>query len=198
MFLRETKEETDVYHSVLRDAKFFAFLSKVDADLANATRAEGCPACGGVLDSARFPRKPRGSDAIGDDYERRISFCCRSEGCRRHRTPPSVRFLGRKVYLAAVVVLATAMQHGPTARRVAELAALIGASRRTLARWRTWWREIFATTPAWRATRAMVGAPAVDTATLPLSLVERFAGDEYARIISALRLIAPAIVESGF
>jgi hypothetical protein len=198
LFLRETEEETDVYQRVLRDEKFLAFLAEVDADLASTTRAGGCPACGGVLDSASFPRKPRALGELGDGYGRRSSFCCRVDGCRRRRTPPSVRFLGRKVYIAAVVVLATAMQHGPTARRVAELQALLGIGRRTLARWQRWWREIFAASPSWRANRALVGAPCVETATFPLSLLERFDGDERGRVLGVLRFIAPVIAESGF
>ena len=53
------------------------------------------------------------------------------------RRPPSVRFLGRKVYLGAVVVLVAAMRQGPSPRRVRELSELFGADRRTIARWRS-------------------------------------------------------------
>jgi|SRR3989344_9371846 len=56
-------------------------------------------------------------------------------------TPPSVRFLGRKVYLGAVVVLVSAMRQGLTPRRVRELSNLFGADRRTIARWQVFWRE---------------------------------------------------------
>lgn len=187
-----------MYQRVLRDRKFLAFLSEVDADLAHVVRAEGCPNCGGVLDGASYPRKPRAVGELGAEYARRISFCCRGEGCRRRRTPPSVRFLGRKVYIAAVVVLAAAMQHGPTARRVAELQGLLGIGRRTLTRWRQWWREIFTASSSWRARRALLAAPAIETTTLPLSLLERFEGDEETRVLGLLRFVAPVIAESGF
>lgn len=179
-----------MYHSVLRDANFLAFLADIDADLADAARVKGCAWCGGVLDSASFPRKPRAIGDLPKGYTRRFSFCCRSEGCRRRRTPPSVRFLGRKVYVAAVVLLVTAMQHGPTARRVSELWALLGISRRTLSRWRRWWQDIFAATASWRVERARVGLPAAAEDVLPLSLLERFDGDERARAVGALRFIA--------
>ncbi|NLS97786.1 MAG: hypothetical protein GXX96_37065 [Planctomycetaceae bacterium] len=36
------------------------------------------------------------------------------DGCRKRTTPLSVRFLGRKVYLGAVVVLVAAMRQGPS------------------------------------------------------------------------------------
>lgn len=48
-----------------------------------------------------------------------MSLCCAR--CRKRRTPPSVRFLGRRVYLAAVVVLACVLRQGPTRWRVARL-----------------------------------------------------------------------------
>jgi hypothetical protein len=41
-----------------------------------------------------------------------LSLCCSRDGCRRRMTPPSVRFLGRRVYLGAVLVLVSAMQQG--------------------------------------------------------------------------------------
>lgn len=186
-----------MYHSILKDMKFFAFLAEVDADLANAARTAGCGWCGGVLDSATFPRKPRAITELPAGYDRRFSFCCRSEGCRRRRTPPSVRFLGRKVYVAAVVLLVTAMQHGASARRVSDLWALFRVSQRTLRRWRSWWREVFASRISWKVESARFGSPAVTVETLPLSLLERFDGDPPTRTVGALRFIAPVIAASG-
>ena len=102
-----------------------------------------------------------------------------------------MRFLGPKAYLGAVVVLVTARRHGANARRAAELRRAIGASRRTLARWRTWWREIFTTTPFWRAARGLL-VPAVPEASLPASLLERFVeSEEWMRLFQLLDFIAP-------
>src|SRR6266571_6150300 len=120
------------------DGSFFVPLLDIDEDLAEAARRAGCP-CGGVLHRAPFWRKPRGLPAgLGDEHTKRLSFCCAVDGCRKRMTPPSVRFLGRKVYLGAVVVLATAARP-----RLAQLRATLGASVRTLARWRDWWRGSF-------------------------------------------------------
>ena len=44
-----------------------------------------------------------------EEYAERFSFCCAVDGCRKRATPPSLRFLGRKVYLATVVTLISAM-----------------------------------------------------------------------------------------
>jgi len=56
--------------------------------------------------------------AAPDGYDRRHSFCCAEESCRRRTTPASVRFLGPKVYLGAIVALVTALRHGANAGRI--------------------------------------------------------------------------------
>ncbi len=182
---------------ILEDSRLYVLLLKCDEDLAAIARATGC-SCGGALHSAGYGRKPRGWVAAPPDgYDRRHSFCCAEDGCRKRTTPPSVRFLGPKVYLGAVVALVTALRHGANARRAAELRRAIGASRRTLARWRTWWREVFTATPFWRAARAL-WVPAVSPATLPASLLERFVECEaWMRLFRLLDFITPVTTRSG-
>lgn len=182
---------------ILEDSRFYVLLLKFDGDLAEIARASGC-SCGGVLHSARYVRKPRGwLAAQPDGYDRRHSFCCAENGCRKRTTPASVRFLGRKVYLGAIVALVTALRHGANARRASELRRAIGASRRTLARWRTWWLEIFTATPFWRVARAL-WVPAVSEAALPASLLERFVESEaLVRLFRLLELIKPVTTSSG-
>ena len=93
-------------HALLQNPKFFALLLRIDHELAAQLRADGCR-CGGVLHRADYPRKPRGCPAeIRLDYSSRLSFCCAV--CRRRSTSMSVRFLGRRVYLALAVVLVSA------------------------------------------------------------------------------------------
>ena len=91
--------------------------------------------------------------------------------------PPSVRYLGRRVYLGAVVVLVTAMLGGITATRAAQLREWLGVSVRTLKRWRAWWRETFVASVFWRGAQGRF-MPPVAIEALPASLLERFAGDE--------------------
>jgi hypothetical protein len=122
-------------------------------------------------------------------YDRRHSFCCAVEGCRTRRTPPSVRFLGRKVYLAAVVVLATALRHGPTPTRAARLRELFGVDTRTLARWRQWWRHTVPESPWWRAMRGRF-VPPVSASALPRSLLDRFAGPGAGPLVALLQCLA--------
>ncbi len=181
-------------HAFLSDPNFYDLLFRLDEDLAEEVRVAGC-ACGGVLHSARYPRKPRGMrTALGEAYQTRLSFCCAREGCRRRSTPPSVRFLGRRVYLGAVVVLATALCHGPSRVRLAQLRQWFGLSIRTLNRWRKWWREVFVGTAFWQAVRGRF-VPPLDTRTLPASLLERFAGPERpTRLAQLLTFISPLTI----
>jgi hypothetical protein len=41
-----------------------------------------------------------------------------------------------------------------------ELTEVIGVDRRTVERWRTWWRDSFTTTPFWKFARAAFMPPA--------------------------------------
>ena len=90
-------------HELHRSGRFWSFLLSIDRDLADSTRQQGC-SCGGRLHCANYPRAPRGGpDHLPEEYRCRFSFCCDRDGCRKRMTPPSVRFLGRKVYLSAKI-----------------------------------------------------------------------------------------------
>ncbi len=180
-----------MYSTLLADARFHDLLLACDQDLANACRAGGCELCGGVLHSARYQRKPRGRPCrLGPEHDLRFSFCCAVDGCRSRETPPSLRFLGRKVYLAAIVVLVSILQHGTTGARMQRLAGLVSIDRRTVERWRVWWRDIFTASPFWRSARAAF-MPPVDQDRLPASLIERFTGNDADQIIALLRFLGP-------
>jgi hypothetical protein len=180
-----------LYQAVLADARFHEQLLVFDRDLSTTTRAAGCGPCGGALHAAPFGRKPRGGPAgLSLDYARRFSFCCSVDGCRKRMTPPSLRFLGRKVYLATVVTLITAMLHGTTPARLTRLSIVPGIDRRTLARWRAWWLSIFTDGPFALIAKATF-MPPVDIASLPASLLDRFAGDIAEQLTSLLRFLGP-------
>lgn len=159
-------------HELPRNSSFWKFLFSIDQDLAQTARQQGC-ACGGRLHRANYPRKPRGIDGLPAEYGRRLSFCCEREGCRKRVTPPSVRFLGRKVFLGAVVVLVSAMRQGPNPRRVRELSRLFGVDRRTVGRWQVFWREQFPETQFWKVARGRL-VPKYQLRDLPSSLLTAF------------------------
>jgi len=180
-----------LYQAMLADAKFHEQLLAFDRDLSASARAAGCPRCSGALHAALFDRKPRGGPAgLSPQYCQRFSFCCAVDGCRKRTTPPSLRFLGRKVYLATVVTVISAMLHGTTPARLARLSAVPGIDRRTIARWRAWWRSTFTDGPFATVAAAAV-VPPLDIAGLPVSLLDRFAGDPERKLIGLLRFLGP-------
>ena len=187
-----------MYHKLLCDATFWDFLFTIDQDLAEAAKAARCPACGGRLDGANYPRKPRGIRILPDHCSRRLSFCCAREGCRKRVTPPSVRFLGRKVYLGAVVVLVSAMRQGPSPRRVRELTELFGASRETIYRWREFWNEHFPTSTFWKSARVRL-VPVFTITEFPRSLLETFVrkGKERSGWSELLKFLSPISTAKG-
>ena len=180
-----------MYQAVLADAKFHEQLLAFDRDLAASARAARCRLCGGALHSASYDRKPRGCPGgLCQEYAERFSFCCAVDGCRKRTTPPSLRFLGRHVYLATVVTLISALMLGTTPSRLARLSVVPGLDRRTLARWRAWWRSTFSDSPFAAVARAAVATP-IDIATLPVSLLDHFAGDVRKQLIALLRFLGP-------
>jgi len=176
--------------NILVDKRFYELLLGFDRQIADAAHEGCCRRCGAKLHCGSYERKPRGVPAgLGPEHCERFSFCCAARECRKRETPESLRFLGRKVFLGAMVVLITAMQSGLTPARVRQLEALVGVSRRTVARWRDWWCGVFTESPFWRAYGAFV--PPVTTAELPASLLKRFAGEAEQQLILLLRFLAP-------
>lgn len=180
-----------MYQQLLGDAAFYRLLLRFDEDLAASERQLGCRVCGQRLEVGDFARKPRGPAlGLGERFARRLSFCCADRSCRKRRTPPSLRFLGRKVYLGAVVVLISAMRCGATPRRKQHLHELVGVSRHTLERWRSWWSEQLPASPFWRGLAGTL-MPPVELMQMPASLLERFAGTLEQRLLSLLRALSP-------
>ena len=183
-----------MYATLLADARFHDLLLACDRDLADLRRAEGC-ACGGRLHSARFPRQPRGlskslRSRLGPEYDQRFSFCCAVDGCRTRETPASLRFLGRKIYLAGIVVLISMLRNGVTTSRMQGIREVVSVDRRTVERWRVWWRDAFTASPFWRIARAAF-MPPVDRDRLPAALIERFTGGDQEQLLGLLRFLGP-------
>lgn len=180
-----------LYQNLLKDTNFFALLLRFDEDLAREVREAGCP-CGGVLHSARYRRKPRGGpEGLGSEYSMRASFCCAEDGCRRRATSPSVRFLGRKVFFSVVVLLLPILREGPSPVRLRRLEQHFSVSRRTLYRWRLWWREMVPRSRWWQGKRGQWETP-VDPEQLPGSLLAVYTHIEPPddRVIAVLKRLA--------
>jgi len=159
-------------HDLRLGVELFAWLAEMDGKLARWVAADGCQRCGGPLHQGNYRRKPRGAKMAeaSEAFGLRYSLCCGREGCRRRVLPPSLRFFGRRVYVEAVVLVASvvALLLGAvgSASKVTEVPA------RTLKRWAVWWREVFPQSRAWQEIRGLL-VPSPEEALLPRSLYER-------------------------
>lgn len=175
-----------MYAEVLRDPAFFLLLQRIDDEFASERQREGCRHCGAKLHVADFPRKPRGCPAaVVEEFSWRFSFTC--SRCDRRATSVSVRFLGRRVYVAVVLMLFSP----PHSEATRQLCNQLGVAVRTVRRWHGWWTQEFLRTPFWQAMRTRFMPPAL-TAQLPGSLLDRLEGASPSeRLSQALRLLSP-------
>lgn len=192
--MKPTKKEIFGQHE-LTTPFLHHYLWKIDADLAQEVRQRGCLAClVGKLHSAQYKRKPRGGQNQSEQ-ERRHSFCCDQDGCRKRHTPPSVRFLGRRVYWGVVVVLVSAAHHGITPERMRALREALGIDRRTVERWRQWWLESFVQSLYWKLVRSRF-MPLLCEKSLPLSLAQAFGVGWPGQLIGLLKFLSPLSISS--
>lgn len=170
--------------------EFFERLWAIDVQIVKRAAQEKCRFCGGPLHRGDFTRKPRGGAmaAAGERYVRRFSLCCGREGCRKRATPPSVRFLGRRVYVGAAVIVVSVVALAVSA--VSAIRRTTGVSPRTTRRWSRWWRESFTATAVFVELSARL-VPRVSRSTLPASLLARLAGDDATRVHHLLGWLAP-------
>jgi len=177
---------------------FWEMLVKIDEQSATAVAARGCPRCGGRLHRGDYERKPRGGliAELPEGEVRRISLCCDREGCRKRALPPSVCFLGRKVYVGAAIVVACVLGTLSVTAAAAQRAS--GIATKTVRRWSRWWRDDYGRSPHFEAARSRL-IPPIDPRELPGGLWDRFtahAGDARVGLARLLGFVAPVTTAS--
>jgi len=176
-------------------SEFFEKLMAADEAIRARVAAAGCGHCGGPLHRSDYDRKPRGGRvaAGAEAFVRRFSLCCGREGCRRRAMPPSLRFLGRRVYVGAVVMLTSVVSMALTSARACQRATGIAA--RTTRRWARWWREGFVATAVFAQLAAQVIG--LDRRRLPVCLLEAVAAAPAdAAVRTVLSWLAPLTTTS--
>ena len=183
-----------MWYEIVQRLRFFALLHQLDEELSQKSRQSRCPYCGGPLHQSNYQRKPRGvSETVPEEYLLRFSNCCGRPECRCRVLPPSVKFLGRRIYWGGIILVAMALRqrrpNGWTARKVM---LALEIPEKTLSRWAQYWREIFPESPRWKELRGKVIAVVQDT-ELPGALLDYFLQDnapEEEALVGCLRFLA--------
>jgi hypothetical protein len=185
-----SRPEVAMFDQIELGREFFEGLTAIDAAILARVGSERCRFCGGPLHRGDYARKPRGGlvAAAAEAFATRFSLCCGWEGCRRRATPPSVRFLGRRVYAGAVVIVASVVGLAHKSARATTRATAVPA--RTTRRWLRWWRGPFVITAVFVELAARL-VPAVDRLRLPTSILERLAVGASDRVQRMLGWLAP-------
>ena len=183
-----------MFDDVELGSEFFEGLTAIDEAIVAEVAAGPCAECGGRLHRGDYPRKPRGGliGGAAERFGRRFSLCCGREGCRRRATPPSLRFLGRRVYVGAVVIAACVIALAAATESAARRAT--GIAPRTARRWCRWWRDAFPGTSVFVAIAARLVV--FDRRRMPTSILERFVGADAVRVRAMLGWLAPLTTTS--
>ena len=179
-----------MYHYLLTDTRFYNSLLDFDRLIAGQIREKGCPFCQGNLNQSHFLRKPRGVPKHTDpDYSVRFSFCCAEDGCRKRMTPPSMRFLSRKVYSSVILFLIFLFTSKSDEARMDKLNALLGTtlSVESIRRWRHYWTKVVPNSHTWKRSPFNQAL----SETLPGSLLALFQGNLKQQLQMGLRWLLP-------
>jgi hypothetical protein len=159
---------------LLQTTNLFKLLHRIDIDLADQQQKAGCPFCGSSLHYSNYQRQPRGGPALPENFYMRLSFCCSKEDCRRRTLPKSTLFMDRRVYFRVVILIVTTLkQSKPQKYSKNMLSKMLGANRKTINRWLSYFREIFPGSRAWKMVRGFIN-PAVTNLELPGDLVQYY------------------------
>ena len=103
--------------------------------------------------------------------------------------------LGRKVYVGVIVVLVSAMMHGPNEHRLKRLQQELTIDRRTLKRWQQWWTEIFVKYAFWKAERGRFRGQ-ISRAQMPFCLVQTFGAQQMEGLVRLMKFLSPITTQS--
>ena len=157
------------------DAVYCQELFVIDQQACSAMKDFPCPDCGSVLDIANIPRKLRDGP---EGVTVRFGLCCRKDGCRARFWPPSVRFMGRKIYSALTLVLALDFHKSLG----------LAISPRTLARWRQFWKDrLTESSPFMRRARSRGLLQIPNVGSTPKAILAVFGFPDPASILPALK-----------
>lgn len=153
-------------------ARALDYLFEIDGIIAEEAKRTGCGHCGGKsLHRADYYRADWGLPSVPGGVRPRPGFACGR--CRRRTTPPSVRYAGRRFYVAAVFLPFSLFLPGSLDRLRTEAGLSIAPCAATRRRWRRWWRDGFPRTLRWRDLAARIAEHAGEAPPVRLLKLSR-------------------------
>jgi len=189
-----TEEKNKMTYQLFSDPRFHDLLIQIDIELANLERQKGCRHCGGKLHSSPYPRSPFGlPEKFREYYQSRFSLCC--EDCRKRRTPPSVRFFGRRWFPAPLFILISSLSMVPSERRCAAIHKHFGVrvSKTTWERWRNWWHTHFPVSSFWKQFSGLFNSEMLPF-PFPRNILNTYQGPLFDRLINILKFLSPITI----
>lgn len=154
--------------------------------------------CSGIYHQSNYGRKPRGISLEADEYFTvRFSFSCSL--CRRRFTCESIRFLGRKVYVAFFIMI---ILYPPAEKIQNDLIQLPPQtlSPITIQRWISWWDKTIPKSPVWKRLVGLVLAN-IENIFLPIFLMELFLKEYFdfkKSLLNMLEFISPISIPANY
>lgn len=188
-----------IYTEFYFESIFWQKLYEVDEEIAKFFHGLPCVFCLDRLNWANYPRKPRGIPPEAVKYfELRFSHCC--SRCRKRRTPPSARFMGRRVYVSIFLIIIFCLNSREFYQKIISATTANSFSRRTLNRWLIWWDCTIPISPIWKKISGNL-KPNIDNKFLPLFIIEQFFeanGKTDKAILLLLKFLSPMAVPQDY
>jgi hypothetical protein len=176
----------------LFNTSFHLLLNKIDQEITDKDRQQGCFFCGNKLHKANYPRSPVGLPSqLRHHYNERLSLCC--DTCRKRTTPRSVRFFGRRWLPAPLFMLISVLMLGINERRLQQVKQHFGitVSESTWKRWRRWWRDSFQKTLFWQQSKGLAPSAIETNKFPPRALLDILQGSIEEKICRLLKFLSP-------
>lgn len=154
--------------------------------------------CSGIYHQSNYGRKPRGISPKADEYfSFRFSFSCSL--CRLRFTCESVRFLGRKVYVAFFIMVILYPQVEEIQKKLIQLPPQT-LSPLTVQRWISWWSSTIPKSSIWKTLVGLLIAN-IENLFLPIFLMQVFIqehSDFNKSLFNMLEFISPISIPANY
>ena len=189
-----------MYTQIYLEASFWLLLSDIDEKIAHFYHQLPCFYCAKRMYWGNYPRKPRGLPPMAEDiFAFRYGHCC--SGRRRRRTPPSARFLGRRVYVASFIMMIFCPDTSNDNDHMKLVDSVsVGMDLITPIRWISWWSLDIPVSSIWKKICGLLGIN-ISNEFLPHFISHQFAKKNInaeKAVLALLEFLAPIAVPKDY